>query len=637
MRETSYKFGRSARKARVFGLHFVRWTTTRSFILVTCICAPMTVLAWLYPEHRDITLLALKMLEPEQRSQLQELWSEARRGHESRLCAQMADSAQGPNPGCIDYAAWPAISGDHSCSAQETLHDVLVAPWVPKVAAIGATLDVRLAAATRRDQRVNAVRRSDIELLRADRAYVTRARSNNAHFLLARPNVAIDPEAYMFIVLGSGAELNAVGTYTLYHERALAAAARIAEGHLSPEVHTKVALAALADEAFALHFLEDSFSSGHVAGNWGTQAVRKGTHDYYSERGVEVTTWNGARFVTLGDAYLEPESEKRVATAVRDSLAQLASALADKLKVPPDNSENVQPDTFNVCQETHFPSAVIDKEDVKAFVPIIAQTPIPALGDVPGQLPRFRSELGSFVGVSAAALAQPMNGGFGTSQSGASGTAGLETSVRVGMGLEGVLDESGDGLVFAGVGYRLDGAAQGETTIPGRGALTLRVRAPFWLVPGDIVVAAPVLALFSRKTLERMAVQAGNGGLIPWQSGIATPIGRFQFVLGREVGVNWYKLDTQNPILLPTPGVAQLNSTAVAVSSIQLDFPILEYRAFRSFSRNQTSSVLIQFYAGFDKPTETTVVAPVGAPTPNLRTVGLAGIRVAFDWRYYLK
>jgi hypothetical protein len=280
---------------------------------------------------------------------------------------------------------------------------------------------------------------------------------------------------------------------------------------------------------------------------------------------------------------------------------------------------------------------VIDKEQVTALLPIIMQTPIPALGDVPGQLPRFRSELGLFVGLSAAVLAQAMNGGFGTNQSGASETGGLETSVRVGLGLEGVLNESGDGLVFAGLGYRQDAAAQGEATIPGRAALTLRGRAPFWLVPGDVVVAAPVLALVSRKTLGRMAVQAANGGLIPWQAGIATRIGRFQFVLGREVGVNRYKLDAHNPMVLPTPGVAPLNNTLVAVRSIQVDFPILEYRPFRSFSRNQTSSVLIQLYAGFDRPTQTSVVAPVGAPTPDLRTIGLIGIRVAFDWRHYLK
>ena len=45
----------------------------------------------------------------------------------------------------------------------------------------------------------------------------------------------------------------------------------------------------LADEAFALHFLEDGFSAGHVAGIWGNAALRKGTHDYYDEHGLEVT------------------------------------------------------------------------------------------------------------------------------------------------------------------------------------------------------------------------------------------------------------------------------------------------------------------------------------------------------------
>ena len=628
-----------ATKGTLFSPRGGGWTTTRLVVLAICISVsvPTTLFAWLYPEHRDITLLALEMLEPEQLSQLEELWSEARQGHESRLCAQMGDSAQGLKPNCIDYAAWPAIAGDHSCSAKDMVSEVLSARWVLNVAAASATLKTKLAAAKRRDQRVNAIRSSDIELLRADPEYVTRAQSNNAHFLLARPNTAITPEAYMLIALGPGAELNAMGTYTFYHKRALAAAARIAEGHLSHEFRVQVAVVALADEAFALHFLEDSFASGHVAGNWGKTAVRKGTHDYYSEHGVEVTTWTGNRFVFHGDAYLGPEDAKHVAAAVRDSLAQLAKAVAGKLKAePPDgNPGNIQPETFNVCQETHFSPAVIDRQDVPTIAPIIAQTPIPALGDVPGQLPRFRSELGPFVGMSAAALGQAMNGGFGSTQSGSSGTGGLEVAIRAGVGLEGVLDESGDGLVFAGLGYRQDSAAQGAATIPGRGALTLRARTPFWLIPGDIVVAAPVLALASRKTLMKMAVQAGNGGVIPWQAGIATRIGRFQFVLGREVGVNWYKLDTHNAMLLPTPGVAPLDRTLVAVRSIQFDFPIVEYRPFRTFSRNQTSSVLVQFYAGFDTPTQSSVVAPVGAPNPHLRAIGLTGIRVAFDWRYY--
>lgn len=621
-------------------------TSTRGCIMVRTlrlalligVVAPTALLAWLYPEHREITLVALSMLNPEPRSVLDKLWSEARVGHETRLCSQMADTSQGLKPQCIDYAAWPSIGGDHSCSAAEMLHEVLDDQWILKVAAVGATLNTRLARATNRSQRMNALRRSDIDFLRADPDYATRALTNNAHFLLARPNAAIETAAYVAITLGQGAELNAVGTYVLYHVRALAAAGNVTRDHLRADVRARVALAAFADEAFALHFLEDGFASGHVTGNWGKTAIRKGTHDYYNEHGVEMRTWNGGDFVGFGDAYLGPEDAKRVATAVRDSLTQLADAFSGKLRVvAPDNSAGLEPEAFDVCQETHFSSAVLDRDDAQTLVPVIAQTPIPFLGDVPGQLPRFRSELGPFVGVSAAALGEALNGGLGSIQEGASGIGGLQTGIRIGVGLEGVLDESGDGLVFADFGYRQDAASRGTASIPGQGAFTLRLRAPFWLIPGDIIAAAPVLAFVSRRTLERMAVRAGNGGLIPWQSVIPTPIGRFQFVLGREVNVSWYPLNTHNPTLLPTPGVAPVGQTVVAIKSLQVDFPIVEYRPFRAFSRNQTSSLTFQIYSGFDTPTESEVLSPAGAPSPQLRTIGLVGLRVAFEWRYYVK
>jgi len=46
-----------------------------------------------------------------------------------------------------------------------------------------------------------------------------------------------------------------------------------------------------------------------------------------------------------------------------------------------------------------------------------------------------------------------------------------------------------------------------------------------------------------------MAVQSANGGLIPWQAGIATRIGRFQFVLGGEVGLSFYRHGDDQPFL----------------------------------------------------------------------------------------
>ena len=45
----------------------------------------------------------------------------------------------------------------------------------------------------------------------------------------------------------------------------------------------------------------------------------------------------------------------------------------------------------------------------------------------------------------------------------------------------------------------------------------------------------------------------------------------------------------------------------------------------------------MEFYGGFDTPLQSSVVFPEDAPQPRLRTVGLGGIRVVFDWRYYLQ
>jgi hypothetical protein len=608
--------------------------------MVACFASlpALSAFAWLYPEHRNVTLLAIEMLTPEQRLVLENLWSAARAGFETRLCTELAYSTQGLKPRCIDYGAWPAIGGDHSCSAREMLDDVLHAPWILDVAAIGATLNTKLATSTRREQRANALRRSDIEFLRADRDYASRAQSNSAHFLLVRPNVALEPQSYARLALGPTAKLNAVATYSSYHMQALVKAARFA-GDLPPEARSRVALSVLADEAFALHFLEDSFAAGHVAGNWGNTALRLGTHDYYNEHGLEVTTWKGNRFVTLGDAYMRPEDARHTALAVRDSLAQVVAALNGELQVEsaPDNPGNLLPEAFDVCQQSQFHAAAVKDSDIQILIPVIMQTPVPALGDVAGQLPRFRAELGPFIGTSAAALVGASGEGFGSNQTGASALGGLEVAVRMGIGLEGVLDDSGDGLVFAGVGLRQDSPTTGVANIPGRGAINVSLRVPFWLIPGDIVLAAPLLKFTSPRTLKSMAVQAGNGGWVPWQAGIATRIGRFQFVLGREAALNFYRFNTHTSVVLPTPHVAPFNRTLVALSSIQVDFPIVEYRPFRSFSRNQSSSVLVQAYVGFDTPMRSEVVSPPGAPMPPLRTVVLTGIRVAFDWRHYLK
>jgi hypothetical protein len=594
--------------------------------------------AWVFPEHRDVAVLAIQRLDPAQRAELQQLWSEARAGHEARLCQNAADNTQDAKPACIDYAAWAAIAGDHSCSAHDMLGIVLNAPWVPGVLRVSAQLKKNLAAANRPSQRVNAVRDSDIALQRTDPQYVTRARSNNAHFLLARPDVAMEPESYAHLALGPQADVNALGTYVWYHLRAIQQAMLIAHDGAPAGMRTDAVRAALADEAFALHFLEDSFAAGHVAGNWGNSAVRKGTHDYYNEYGVSLVTWDHHSFIALGDAYMRPADADRTAIAVRDSLVQLLDAFAGKFELNgADQATSAGPDGFDVCHATHFSSGSGTREDIMKTLPVVVQTPVPALGKGLGELPRFRAELGPFLGFSSALRLGVLTRGFGSTQTDFSRIGGIEAAVRGGFGMEGILNASSDGLIFFEVGIREDAHASGVLTVPGRSAITSRLRAPFWLIPGDLLIAGPILAFSSPGSLQKMAVQAANGGLIPWQSGVATRFGRLQFVLGREVGAAFYHNGSDHPLIFSTPGVPPLGLTLTTLRSLQFDFPIFEYRVFRSYSETQSSDLKIQPYAGFDTPLTSSVVKPVEAPNPRLHTIVTAGVRVVFDWRHYIK
>jgi hypothetical protein len=179
-------------------------------------------------------------------------------------------------------------------------------------------------------------------------------------------------------------------------------------------------------------------------------------------------------------------------------------------------------------------------------------------------------------------------------------------------------------------------AGQITSAIPGRDAFIVRFRMPFWLIPGDMLLLAPILGFASPEALANVGVQAVNGGLIPWQAGIATSIGRFQFILGREIGITFYGGGDQlDALLIPGQGVNKDETTLITFKSTQLDFPIVEYRPFRTFSLDQSSSLVIQLNIGVDIPRNETVVLPEGAAVPELDAIWYIGMRFAFDWRYY--
>lgn len=638
--------------------------------------------AWIYPEHRDIAVLAVEKLDPERRALFDRLWGDARAGHEQRLCARDADSQQGLAPACIDWAALPAIAGDHSCSSKAMLETVLRSDWILQVADVAAQLKLDLGriAVTARPQvdirgkdlvadvqrlmedealraaRANALRTSDTRLQRADPEYATRAGSNNAHFLIPRPRTNMTAREYAQLTLTPGSDLNAIGVYAWFHLSALQKATRLATEPLAPAERSALARAMLADEAFALHFLEDAYAAGHVAGAWGDVSQRKGTHDYYNEAGLEAFTWSGGSesVVLMGDAHMRPQDADLASQAVRTSLEQLidhAGARERRARIPYTRAAPAEPDGFDVCKTNVFPArdpALRATPEAFALAPeVLASTPVPGLGPGLGAMPRFRAEVGPFVGFVGSGDIRSVSGGYDPSVTDNGWIAGADLSVRAGLGLDGVIGESGDGLVFASLGLRGDTrstnklpvsspaleAAGGASAIRSRFGISSRLRMPFYLIPGDLLLTSP-LYLFAPETYTGMAVTAANGGLIPWQAGWATRFGRFQFVLGRELGATFYGYGFENTMAVPgaTPGA---EPRVVDFKSILFDLPILEYRPYRAFDTKQSSAVLIQLYAAADVPKSTTVTWPPGAPGVKFETIYSIGLRLIFDWRRY--
>jgi hypothetical protein len=660
------------------------WQSIRILVVGSALWWPADrTLAWIYPEHRDIAVLAVQGLDTERRTAFERLWQDARGGYERRLCVQGADVEQGLAPSCLDWAAFSAIAGDHSCSSAEMLETARTADWIMAVAGVAAqlkrelagipviapveqsqqgttALDAargRLADQASRAKRLNALRSADTQIQRADSQYASRADTNLAHFLLPRPDTNLDPLSYAAIALRPGSPLNAVGIYSWYHVSALQKANRLAEEHLSSAERQVLARAALADEAFALHFLEDAYAAGHIAGSWGNVAQRKGTHDYYNENGLEVFTWTGRdrTIVMMGDAHMRPEDAALVADAVRTSLQQLLDAASGRARGdarPTIPGNSTQAEDFDICKSATFP----DRSDRlgsgitayrSALREVLLSTPVPGLGPGLGALPRARSEVGAFVGLAAAIEGRAVNGGFEASQTDSGVLGGLDIGVRAGVGLEGALGDVGDGRVFAQLGFHSDVASsnkfsqtglstlEGHITaaIPSRTGLSLRLRMPYYLIPGDLLLLSPMY-FTDREKYTRLAVTASNGGLLGWQRGYATPIGRFQFVLGRELGVTWYGLEGTQQLLAP-PANPGDPVRVIDFKSVYFDLPIVEYRPYRAFSANQSSSLILKLFGGADVPYGDSVEIPSGAARADLRTVWSLGLRFVFDWRYY--
>jgi hypothetical protein len=66
------------------------------------------------PETQRYFSIAVQKLTLDQRAVLDRLWTDARTGHEKRLCEQAANTTQAEKQTYIDWDACQAISADHS-------------------------------------------------------------------------------------------------------------------------------------------------------------------------------------------------------------------------------------------------------------------------------------------------------------------------------------------------------------------------------------------------------------------------------------------------------------------------------------------------------------------------------------------
>jgi len=605
-------------------LHALRHAAT-----VLALASAFPAAAWIWPEHRDIAAEAIRELPAAQRKTLDAMWAEARTLGGKQVCDKLVDPGAQPTSKlgewdkvCVDFASFPALAADHSCSADELWSDVAKEPWAVKVVWVAARTKERLARSASPAQREDVWSLSHLAMQYVDPRYLTRAEGNNAHFLIPRAAVEVKEtlDGYLERVLSPAAEINATGLYAEYHMLALRLAA-LYHGASASE-RAELARRALVAEGVALHFLEDSFSSGHYAAIWGGAPWAKGTHDYYSTVGLTTMTWNGDLFASHGDANMTERDMRVAAVTVRQSLAQVASAAEGRM---PLQGRAISPaekevEALNFCKAEHLPPPPDDLVARSATVMVLRSTPVPAGGKDTIHPPRARADMGVFVGAIAGYSLGAAMGGY-DSWANTRLRSEFEIAGRVGVGLEGLLTRSMDGQIWAQMALVSDPVqldlgcttcspypeASGRRTepalprVPGRSALKISLRMPFYVLPFDLMILAPVLMLTAPEAAQSVIFASAAGGLLPVERRFETDVGTFQLMAGREVGLTlWGYTGHPNQFIQTPPGSAQDTTRwrVVNYNSLELDVPVLEYVPPRVFAT--TLSLAAVFQLGFD-------------------------------------
>lgn len=591
--------------------------------------------AFNFGEHHDIGAAAVHRLPEPDRKRLAVMWSTIDGAGRACGSADDASFATRKTASCVAFADLLALAGDHACTATDLEDDIRRNAWTLPLIARAMQTRRDVVARDPTGDFMQMWRRSDIDLQLIDGQYGSRAAANDAHFALPRASDTLSRYLYEALEIDTP-PLNAVGLYAIFHGGALRLAVA---AHEEPDdgKRTRLRARSLLSEAFALHFLEDLFSSGHIVGTFGSVSTKKGTHDDFCRRGLDVRTWNGVSYEAHGDFHMQGEDLEHASLAVATSIRQVLAADAGVRDVTEAASAVTMAGSetmaaVDVCTAVKTPTGLVPRALWPLLEEVLGQTPVPAR--MTTLLPRSSAEVGVFLGawVGARGVAafesnesNPVRNSF----------ADLELDLRFGVNLQDVLGPVADGQFFLEVGT-LAGIqerpvpdydprfAAGDTRSIAHQGNKFALRMPFFLVPGDLALAAPFLLPFSRRTLEAMALTAAYGGLVPWQRPIPTRAGTVQFVLGRKVDFFLYR---QRVLDTFAPGATKPD--VFVYRSYGFGLPVVEWAPLRNYQSNDAFGFKVQLGAAIEVPygaRNLTTNEAWSAPRPSTQLVLSLGL-----------
>ncbi|MDB4933165.1 MAG: hypothetical protein JWP87_137 [Labilithrix sp.] len=295
--------------------------------------------AWYFPEHVVLMGDGHAALAPEIRAIIGDTVAAARREglvlcdrsdlsleevlRDSPLATAMIRTPA--SVACIPYVALPGLAGDHASDIDE-LRTVLTTNKGIELVSTVAYEWRRFRTNTLRGQssldRMSFVHDLDVALYFIDSGYVTRARATRVHF--RDVGRSFDDVLRDLAVQGRIDDL--LGRFVFHHLRSLILAA------------SGKRVDALLEHAFAIHFLEDGFASGHLVmsdASWarGRDAVRL-RHDAFNTEGLLVTrAMSREPCSSLATGTLELAGLPPCWTTTGDGYLGLTSDAADRLHV----------------------------------------------------------------------------------------------------------------------------------------------------------------------------------------------------------------------------------------------------------------------------------------------------------------